>query len=118
MSGSWIRISLCDVPGMLAGAMEVEVRSESGGTGATYYVGREEEHGETVVRPVDSRGHVVGPDWEIDGAELDALEAIQAGAGCKHCNETGQTAVVDPLDLARVVVIDCEDCGGGGWVQQ
>ncbi len=114
MSGVWVRVSRCDVPGMLAGAMEVEARSESG-TGLTYYVGYEEQHGETVVRPVDSRGLAVGPDWQIDGCMLDALEYIQAGAGCRFCNETGKAESIQWNDPADVREVDCEACDGQGW---
>ena len=116
MSGRWIRISLCDVPGMLAGAVEVTTRHDYG-TGSTYYVGQEERHGETVVRPVDSRGRAIGPEWEIEGTVLDALEAIQANLGCRWCGETGKAEHINLSDLADVREADCEECDGQGWVQ-
>ena len=113
MSGAWIRISQCDVPGMLDGAMEVEARSD-GGAVLTYYVGREENYGTTCVRPVDGRGIAIGPDWWLDATVLDALEWIQAGAGCHFCGETGKTEEVgdDPADVREV---DCDCCDGLGW---
>jgi hypothetical protein len=111
---AWVRITQCDVPGMLAGAVEVEVRSDHG-TGATYYAGSEEEYGFTVVRPVDSRGEARGPEWAVDGGILDAIELIQAGAGCRECDETGVTeeALGDPADAREV---ECSECDGLGWV--
>ena len=113
----WIRISLCDVPGMLDYAMEVETRRGGLGRGASYYVGRDEQHGETVVRPVDSRGEAIGPEWQVDGSVLDALELIQAGAGCDSCGEAGKVEDVgdDPADVREV---DCEECDGKGWAER